>query len=887
MNSYQTLAHMAAGLSNRGAAPAIMALRDHDLETWTYADLARHIAMLAGGLVELGVRPGEPVLLCAPNSPAWIVAYFAIVRSGALAVPLDDLSNDRDLARVIADSGAQRAFTSESHMSSLRALDGLANVDVVLLDGSNGGANVKSWLNLLTEAPISLPEISPDAFASLLYTSGTTGTPKAVPLTHRNILTNVDALMAGKLAGPEDRSLLPLPLHHAYPFTIGLLGTFASGGVLVLPAGISGPQITEALRVSRATILIGVPRLYTALLSAIEGKAERLNSVARSAFRILLKTSMLIRKRIGVRVGRVLFRRLHRELGPDLRILGCGGARLDPEVASKLEALGWEVLTGYGLTETAPIVTFNPRGRARIDSAGLPLPGVELRIDAKAGQPSGDILVRGPNVFAGYRNNPEATKLAFTPDGWFRTGDLGFLDQDGYLHIIGRVKEVIVLPDGKNVIPEDVEDLYGSSPLIREVAILEHHGTLAGLIVPDDEAIRVRGAARAQGLLREEVEDISLRSPPYQRLSRYKLTRETLPRTHLGKLRRHLLPDIYDRAERAAAAPVAPQLSDEDRHLLASEPAKEIWAWLVQRFPEVALTPDTSPQLDLQMDSLEWVTLSLEIQEHFGIGLTGDAIARIVTIRDLLLEATTTAGEKRDRQFVTEAQTVTPEELRWLQPRGPLLAVFGMLVLALNRLAMRGFFRLRVDGAEKLPRDGPFILTPNHTSFLDPSAIAAALPRRYLRNTYWAGWTGKMFAGPSSRLLSRIAGVFPVDQDRGPAGSLALGKAILERKQILVWFPEGRRSPTGEIRPFLPGIGILMQQTKVYAIPTLIQGAYDAMPRGRWLPRLRRIVVRFGEPMDLDQLDAMGEGEDKADRIANGLQQAVAALRRDTHRRFG
>jgi len=887
MNRYETLAEMAEGLSSRGAAAAVIALRDHGLDTWTYTDLANHIAMLARGLVEAGVRRGEPVLLCAPNSAEWILAYFAIVRAGALAVPLDNLSGGRDLARVVADSGARRIFTSQSHVPDLEALDEAAKMDIVLLDGGNDGKNIKNWRGLLAEREVNLPEIESDDSVSLLYTSGTTGTPKAVPLTHRNILANVAALMAAKMAGPEDRTLLPLPFHHSYPFTVGLLGTLASGGALVLPAGISGPQIFEALTVSRATILIGVPRLYTALLSAIEGKVGMLDVVARSIFKFLLKASIFIRRKFGVRVGRLVFRRLHRDLGSDLRILACGGAHLDPETAWKLEALGWEVLTGYGLTETSPIVTFNPRGHARIDSAGLPLPGVELRIEAEAGQPSGDILVRGPNVFAGYRNNPEATELAFAPDGWFRTGDLGFVDRDGYLHILGRVKEVIVLPDGKNVIPEDVEDAYASSPLIREAAILERQDTLAALLVLDDEAIRVRGSARAQGLLRDEIEDISLRLPPYQRISGYKLTREALPRTHLGKLRRHLLPGIFDRAERVAGPPVAPELSEEDRRLVASEPAKGVWEWLLQRFPEKALTLDTSPQLDLQVDSLEWVALSLEIQERFGISLTGDAIARIVTIRDLLLEVTTAAGEKRDRRFVTNVQTATPDELRWLQAIGPLLSLLGMLVLALNWLVMRGLFRLRVEGVARLPHNGPYIVAPNHVSLLDPLAVAAAVPFRSLRHTYWAGWTGMMFAGPVSRFLSRIIRVYPVDPDRGPSSSIALGKVVLDRKQALVWFPEGRRSPTGEIRKFLPGIGSLMQQTNTVAVPTFIHGTFEALPRGRRLPRFRQILVWFGDPMTVDRLDAMGEGEDKADRIADGLHQAVADLQRDTHRHLG
>ena len=883
MQTFTSFAEMANWLSSQRTAVALMVFRDHGVETWSYAKLAEQIMRLGTGLRETGIRRGEPVLLCAPNSAQWVIAYFAIVCSGGTAVPLDDLSSSRDLTRVLADSGAVRIVTSRSHLPDLEALRAQTALDIVVLDGADEDQTVKDWHELLAESPSELPAIGQDDIASLLYTSGTTGTPKAVPLSHRNLLANLEAFLEGKIAGPKDRVLLPLPLHHSYPFTVGLLGTLASGGTLVLPAGTSGPQITEALKASEATMLIGVPRLYTALLSAVEQKAAQSGRITGQVFRLLLKLSMLLRRGLSVRIGKLVFRRIHRELGPNLRVLGCGGARLDAAAAWKLEALGWEVLTGYGLTETSPILTFNPRGRARIASAGRPLAGVELRIEARQGQRSGEILVRGPNVFSGYRNNPAATKRAFTPDGWFRTGDLGSLDRDGYLHIDGRVKEVIVLPDGKNVIPEDVEDAYASSPLIRDVAILERQGAVAALVVPDDEAIRARGSARAEGLVREELEDISLRLPPHQRISRYRVTHERLPRTHLGKLRRHLLSDIFEKAARAAAASALSELAEEDRRLLASDPAKGVWAWLARRFSGRALALDTSPQLDLHVDSLEWVTLSLEIQDRFGVGLTGDAIARIISIRDLLVEVTAAAGDKRERGPTMGAPTATPDDLRWLRPLGPLATLSGMLVWALNWLFMRGLFRLRVEGVERLPRGGPYVVAPNHGSFLDPLAVAAAVPYLSLRHTYWAGWTGIMFAGPVGRFFSRITRVFPIDPDRGPASGIALGKAVLDRKQILVWFPEGRRSPTGEIRRFLPGIGMLVRQTNAVAVPTLIQGTFEAWPRGRRLPRFRRILVRFGDPVTVSELAAAGSGDDKEDRIASGLQRAVSALQGDPH----
>ena len=200
---------------------------------------------------------------------------------------------------------------------------------------------------------------------------------------------------------------------------------------------------------------------------------------------------------------------------------------------------------------------------------------------------------------------------------------------------------------------------------------------------------------------------------------------------------------------------------------------------------------------------------------------------------------------------------------------------------------MRCLFRLRVDGADRLPERGSYVITPNHVSLLDPLAVAAAIPFRHLRRTYWAGWTGKMFAGPASRLLSRVARVFPVDPDRGPARSLVFGRMVLERGETLVWFPEGRRSPTGDIRRFLPGIGTLMQQTDTLAVPTLVRGTFEALPRGQRLPRFHRISICFGSPLGVEQLLAMGKGEDEAERIADGLRRAVAALGGQDHTNAG
>jgi len=866
--------------------PALVVFRDGATESWSYAELRRMVGRLAAGLRAAGLRPEEPVALIAPNRPEWVAAYFAILGAGGLPVPIDPLMGDGDLGRVLPHSGCRRIFTTAGHAARLRRIDeGLARQFILFDEAKEEAPDVSSWQQLLAAEPAPLAELPPDRPASLLYTSGTTGVPKGVPLSHANFIANVDALAEEDLARSEDRVLLPLPLHHVYPFTVGLLTPLAIGATVVMPSGMAGPQILQALRQSGATIMIAVPRLLTAILTGITAQAAGRGRSQAMLFQLLLALSRWLLRRFGWRIGRRVFHRLHAELAPNLALLASGGARLEPETELTLGALGWEVLTGYGLTETAPILTFNPRGRARIGSAGLPVRGVELQIArAPHGAPDkedGEILARGPNVFSGYWNNPEANAGAFTPDGWFRTGDLGHFDRDGYLYLVGRVKEMVVLASGKNVLPEDVEKAYLESPYFKEIGVLERNGQLVGLIVPDIDALRDKGTGRAETLLRDEVEAVSRRLPPYQRLSGYAVTRQPLPRTPIGKLRRHLLAEMYTAAVEGREAPTAEEPSEADKELLESPLGKAVWEWLEGRFPGRTLTLDTSPQLDLGMDSLEWVSLGLEMQARFGIELTEEAIARVVTLRDLLQEVekakAVSAGKAAEGRG--PAQALTPEQERWLRPLGPGLLLLSFLLYGLNWLAMHLLFRLEVRGRERLPQSGRVIFAPNHTSYLDPFALSAALPWRLLRRTYWAGAVDVMFTTRAKRLFSRLSHVFPVDPYRGTSTSIAYGTAVLGEEKGLVWFPEGRRSPTGDLLPFLPGIGVLVQRTKAPVVPVRIEGSFEALPvSGRW-PRLRRIRVTFGHPLGPEKLVREdGEAADAPGAIARSIQDAVAAL---------
>lgn len=878
----ETLQSVARSLERRGDRPALVGFRRHELETWSFADLARRARRLAFGLQDAGLERGEHAILFAPNVPEWVMACLALFEAAAVPVPVDAQLSDDDLAHVLQDSEARWIFTTHQladRFDSLR-IDGPRRT--ILLDAPQ--EDEQSWQHLARDEVRELPIVEPDDIAVLFYTSGTTGVPKGVPLTHRNLTSNVQAVLEQRITRPDDRLLLPLPLHHVYPFTVGMLIPLAEGLTIIFPYSLTGPQVLRALNEGEATVVIGVPRLYTALYNGIEAKIAQQGRMAESLFYAAMETSTSLRRRVGILAGHWMFGPLHRRFGPRLRLVVSGGSALSPDVAYHLEGLGWEVATGYGLTETSPILTFNMPGHGRLDSAGRPLPGVELRIaEPTEGQQHGEVLARGPNVFGGYRNLPNEDP--FTEDGFFKTGDLGYFDDEGYLHLVGRASSLIVLSGGENVRPEDVEEALERAPHIREVGVLERDGKLAALIVPEPAASRDNEQRPLEEIVRQEIGEQSRRLPSHHRIGAYEITSDPLPRTRLGKLRRHLLEERFEQAQqREEGIETGPlpidRMSGEDRQLLEEPAARKTWDWLAERFPKVRLTPDSSWQHDLDVDSLEWLNLSLELRERVGLDLDEEAIGRMQTVRDLLREAVDGGGEGGPHPLSLDDPegSLTDDQRRWLEPKNALERGAGALLYGLDQAVLRAVFRLEVEGLEHLPRDGQFVFTPSHASHLDPFALAAALGYDRLRDTYWAGWTGIAFNNWFSRLFSRVSKVVPIDPERGILSSLAFGAALLKRGKSLVWFPEGQRSLDGRLQAFRPGVGMLLHRYPVPVVPVAVDGSHEALPPGRAMPRLVPIRVLIGRPLDPAQLEQQGSGDEPHDRIANALRDEVARL---------
>src|SRR5487761_1551201 len=816
MPELATLQALRQSLATRGDTAAVVAFVGENEACWSFTELADTAARLAAGLARSGIASGDSVGLIAPNSATWIVAFWGIVAAGAVAVPFDPQTDDRDLTQMLQTAGCRLAFTIAANAARVSAL--APSCRIVLLDRDTDAADGMAWRSFVTAAAEAVPAAKPNDVAVIVFTSGTTGTPKAVPLTHANLLTNIRALCAIRIVGPRDRALLPLPLYHVYPLAIGMLTRLAAAST------------RACLAVSRWAWRHGVAW-----------------------------------------PGRVLPRPLRRQVAPHLRLLVSGGAAIGADVEATLDAMGWEMLTGYGLVETSSMLSFNPPGASLPGSAGRAVPGVDVRIADPGADGVGEIEVRGPSLFAGYRGDADTTREALTADGWFHTGDLGSLDRRGYLHISARKTETIVLAGGKKLFPERFEDIYATAPLVREVALLGVKGALVALVVPDLGAAREAGALRLGDALHEGLMAKAKTLPSHARLSGFAIAHQPLPRTQLGKIRRHLLPALYDAAQRHEAAPNPAEPSAEDQALLRKPVAAAAWHWLVQRFPDRTLSLDTSLQLDLAVDSLGWVEISLALERDLGVVLREQEIARIVTVRDLLNAAV--AAEmvgKRAAPAIADAQRFAPFGI-WL---GALRAVGETLI----RVTMRRAFRLRVEGVDRLPAEDPILFCANHVSYLDPFALGSALPRDRLGRTFWGGWTGVVSNTRLRRLFSLVARVIPVDPNRTAVSSLAAGRLALERGWNLVWFPEGARSADGTLQRFLPGIGALIEKRPVPIVPVHIAGSFAAWPVARRLPRLRPITVRFGDPVALPPATADLSPRQREDQVAATVQTAVAAL---------
>jgi len=934
-----TLRSLVDDFDKHNAHPALIQFTRTGSSTITYTALGERIRRVAAGFERLGIKNGKTVIVFAANSTPWVICALAAVYSGLVVVPVDPQQSAEVLEHIVKDSKAVLIFTDENGVKKLEETkikleapnaEPLSNgtLRVYRVDKETG---VDSWTKLESKRPdfedlLETQEVPEDDVAILFYTSGTTGMPKGVPLTHKNIRSQLDAAFAQMtFIGPTDRILLPLPLFHVYPLNIGLLGPLKLGLPIIMPQSLTGPELMRAINEGHATILVSVPRILRSLFDAINKKAHA-SKFTGTIFDTMLAVAQAS-DQIGIRVGKLLFKGVRNKLGPTLKIFTSGGAPLDPALTKKFKALGWDIAIGYGLTETSPLLAMRMPENPDIEGTGKPIPNVELKIipiqkddeesskqekrnsskeikeppeeekqapkkeppskEEKAplkepvdNQNEGEVVARGPNVFSGYLNLEDKTKEAFTEDGWFRTGDLGFI-KNGNLHITGRASSTMVMEGGKKFQPDDVEEKLAKQDAIREIGLLKKDNKLVALVVPELKSTGEGGAKKA---VADALKSSASGMASYLHITDFAITREPLPRTNLGKLKRHELEEKYDKAKAEEKAGKGKggfsesNLSAEDRALINDPAAGGVWDWLKKRFPDHEITLDTSPELELNIDSLEWMNLTLEMVESSGVELDQEALGRVNTVRDLLKEVQSSAQQGNAAASpIKHPERFLDEKVRkYVEPLSNEEARQAKAYFKLTLFLMKPF-HVEAIGYDKVP-DGQVVFIPNHASFIDAFALTASLPEERMRETQWAGWVGIAFGNPVFSYLSRLAQVIPIDAQKSMLTSLALAAAVLKRGMSLVWFPESKRTLDGNLLPFKQGIGILLKDKDIPVVPVYLDGTRQALAPGAYFPTPTKIKVWYGAAVQPAQLLQEGVGDSPQERIANALYDRVLEL---------
>ena len=805
------------------------------LEEYTYTDVVRFTERIAAALEARGIRRGDRVGILMENVPHWVFALLGILRIGGVAVPLAPALSETALQRLCTHSECRLVFTDAQNVDKARSI----KVDVTLLPSA------EFVENSLPLSPFQPP--SDNETALIIYTSGTTGDPKGVELTLFSLAHEIRGVAESFDLTQHHRILSVLPFSHVLPLVANGLGPLCIGAAVVFLSSISPQRIVESFHKHRITFFVCVPQFFYILHKRIFSQVEAQPFFLRKIFGLLMKVAARLSR---PEHRRKLFGRIHRTVGPELSILASGGSRFDPAVARDLDLLGYSMLQAYGLTETAAAATATPAKHNVIGTVGRPIRGVSIKIDSADQEGVGEICIRGPILMKGYYRDERATRGAIT-DGWYHSGDLGRLERDGSLVITGRSKDVIILANGKNVYPEELEAHYGQSPFIKELCVIgvsEPEGErLHAVVVPDMEEFRKRGQSSISENVQFDLESLSKQLPSYYRILSFSIRHEPLPRTVTRKLQRF---EIQRQETERKNASVRREAAAE--HPRFKEGAGAVVAQLLrQAKPDVGpLDVSMNLELDLGFDSLARIELLGLAEAQLGVRIDEEKAAGIYTLGELIDELTAASPESGRGRNWKEILSVPPDNvLHQHDAMEPSFLVLwsSYLLIKAAKLAFQLFLPLRYYGLDKLPQ-APFVICPNHQSYLDGPLLISVLPRRVIDRIFILGYTD-YFKGRFMGFIAKMSRIVVVDADANLVQALQVGAAGLSKGKVLLVFPEGTRTIDGELGDFKKGSAILAVELGVPVVPVGLKGAFEMWPRGGSFRR-HRVEIRFGEPID-------------------------------------
>lgn len=795
---------------------------------YTYTQLLRYSQIYADSFSAIS-RP-EKVLICAQNSPDWCFAFYGTMRCNAIAVPLDAQSTKKEIEYVINDCRPDIVFISEDKQEMFKDIN---------LQGARLFTKNDIQLSDNEDIPATDIPLGKDNDTMLInYTSGTTGNPKGVMLSFRNVMFNVDSVSKQVPIFQEDSNVMMLlPVHHILPLLGSVVAPLYMGGTVHIAEAMNAESIIKTLNAGEVSIIIGVPRLYDMLVKGVMNKIN-----ASFVTRLLYKITKLIGSDA---VSRTIFSSVHKKFGGHLKYLVSGGAALSVETATILKTLGLYVLEGYGMTETAPMISFTRPGRRKIGYAGELLPNIEVKISEK-----GEICVKGDNVMQGYYKREEETN-DIIKDGWLHTGDMGVLDKYG-LKITGRIKEIIVTSNGKNINPELLEkEFINESAYVQEIGIFLKGDALHAAVRPNMAAIRQVDLDAMDALVKKEVERFNAEQPQYKRIKQYHIMSDELPKTRLGKVQRFLLPILVDK----------PKANNEQESLEGkSEVYKLLKAFVEEETKSVANENDHF-EIDLSMDSLSKVSLLAYIENTFGILLNEESMENLNTLAKL-----TDYIENNEHSFNTNKITwkeilATKTDVKLEKP-----GFTHWFTDAFTKTLFSICYRFRVKGNKKLPNT-PCIIVANHRSAIDGMLITYNFSHKinkdiffFAKEKHWRSKIAQFFAKKNNIIL--------MDINKNVRQSLQEMCAVLQKGKHIIIFPEGTRSKDNTMRKFKETFAILSKELNVPVVPVAIAGSESACYGGS-------IVPKFWKRIDVEILDPVMPTEEQS---VESFRDKIAAM---------
>ena len=781
-------------------------------------------------------------LIIMENRPEWVYSFYSVWDKKEVNVVLDASSNPNEIAYVINDSQPKTIICSD--FSEERILEAITianyqdkakiiNIDKENIDFNSIGSEYDN---------VTLQNPEGDETAVMLYTSGTTGSPKGVMLSSNNIIGEIDGIVEKDVLQASDQMIALLPFHHILPLMATLLLPLREGASIVFVEKIASKEILDVLEKNNISVMVGVPRVFKLFYDSIKQQIQA-KFITRKIYAIAEKIN-------SKRFSRMIFSKVHKKFGGHLNVMVSGGAKLDPEIATFFNVLGFTVCEGYGLTETSPVLAVNSIKYNKVGTVGKALYNTELKIVDE------ELWVKGPQIMKGYYNKPEKTAEVMTEDGWFKTGDLAEIDKDGYLTIRGRKNSMIVLSNGKNIDPETVENkIMGlSGPLIKEIGILGHEDKLAAIIVPDLLEFRKQGINNIQTYLKDIIENYNLTASNYKKVLDYKLVEDELPKTRLGKTKRFMLPELYKKDEKVKEKVEEPQTQEY-------QAVKEFVAKLKGFEPG----PEENLELDLGMDSLDKVELLAYVESTFGIKIDEEKFAEMPNLKLL-------------SEYISEkAEFFMNSEVDWKKiiDKAPNREIKnGWLINALRPLIyviLKMYFRLKIDRTNKIS-DEPQIFVSNHQSFVDALVLGALIPSKIQKKTFFLAinW---YFKKGIMKYVADNGNIILVDIDKNVKETVEeIALHIKNGKNVLI-FPEGARTKNGKVGKFKKVFAIIAKELNVNVQCLGIKGGYEAYSRFMKFPLPKRIEVTV-----LEKIKPEGTYEEIRERAENIIKNYAEQL---------